>query len=110
MDRFLREAIEKYLTSGAMDHSVLDSSEKRENFKKVCRMMKVEDGVLKYKGRTTDFRPIPTPEEVIPVLLEVHVGDRGNHRTAKQPMVKRLSDKGYAFPASLGGLQALVEE
>ena len=73
MERFLREAIMKYLTEGVLDETVLNTSDKREAFKKNLRNMKMEGGTLLYKGRRNDWLPIPTPEQVDNLLYKVHV-------------------------------------
>ena len=72
MERFLHEAIIKYLNDGALDTSVLKKSEERENFKKVFLSLKVENGVLMYKkkrvlasckARTSGQSPIQSSRE-----------------------------------------------
>ena len=118
MERFLHEAIVKYLNDGVLDTSVLKTSEKRENFKKVCRSLKVQKGVLMYKGRRNEFLPVPTPEQVDNLLYKVHVkkwkegeSDVGKkHYRGVQLHIDALSGAGWAYPASLGGLKALAEE
>ena len=114
----MHEAIVKYLNDGVLDTSVLKTSEKRENFKKVCRSLKVEKGVLMYKGRRNEFLPVPTPEQVDNLLYKVHVkkwkegeSDVGKkHYRGVQLHIDALSGAGWAYPASLGGLKALAEE
>ena len=118
MERFLHEAIVKYLNDGVLDTSVSKTSEKRENFKKACHSLKVEKGVLMYKGRRNEFLPVPTPEQVDNLLYKVHVkkwkegeSDFGKkHYRGVQLHIDALSGAGWVYPASLGGLKALAEE
>ena len=118
MERFLREAVTKYLSEGVLDEVVLDTSEKREAFKKNCRNMKLEEEVLLYKGRRNDWLPIPTPEQVDSLLFKVHVknakeGESGfgkKHYKGLQMHVEALSQAGWAFPIGMGGLKAVAEE
>ena len=118
MERFLHEAIVKYLKDGVLDTSVLKTAEKRENFKKVCRSLKVENGVLMYKGRRNEFLPVPTKEQVDNLLYKFHVkkwkegeSDVGKkHNRGLHLHIDALSGAGWAYPAGLGGLKALAEE
>ena len=118
MERFLREAITRYLTEGALDGTVLDSRDKREAFKKNCRNMKFERGVLYYRGRRNDFLPIPTPEQVDDLLYKIHIknykeGESGIGKKdyrGLQLHVEALSNAGWAFPIGMGGLKAVAEE
>ena len=118
MERFLREAITRYLTEGTLDETVLDSRDKREAFKKNCRNMKFERGVRYYRGRRNDFLPIPTPEQVDNLLYKIHIknykeGESGigkKHYRGLQRHVEALSNAGWAFPIGMGGLKAVAEE
>ena len=111
MDRYLREACEKWIVQGVLDKKVLDTSEKRENFKKFCRSLSVQDDVLMYKGRSASVpKVVPTPEQVWVVLHPVHLGAGGKHVGTVQTLVNALSEAGYAFPIGHGGLAALVKE
>ena len=111
MDPFFREAVEKYLTDGTIDQNVLKTSEKRENFKKFCRNLQLQpDGILLYKSRKHEIRPVPTPDEISSVLVNVHVADNGLHRKDQKAMITALSNSGYAYPAALGGLASVVGE
>ena len=118
MERFLREAITRYLTEGTLDETVLDSRDKREAFKKNCRNMKFERGVLYYRGRRNDFLPIPTPEQVDNLLYKIHIknykeGESGigkKHYRGLQLHVEALSNAEWAFPIGMGGLKAVAEE
>ena len=111
MDRYLREACEKYLLHKEIDNGILDTSEKRENFKKFCRSLSIEDGVLKYKGRQPNIaRTVPTPEQVFEVLDPLHRGSRSKHSCDVRVLGDALSKAGYGFPIGLGGVSSLVVE
>ena len=118
MERFLREAITKFLTEGTLDETVLDSRDKREASEKNFRNMKFETGVLFYQGRRNDFLSIPIPEQVDILLYEFHIknykeGESGfgkKHYRGVQLHVEALSNAGWAFPIGMGGLKAVAEE
>ena len=118
IDRFLHEAIVKYLNEAVLDSSVLKTSQKRENFKKLCRSLKVERGILMYKGRRNEYIPAPTPEQVDNILYKVHIKDwkknetvgKRKHYRGVQMHIDALSEARVAYPAALGGLKALAGE
>ena len=118
MDRFLHEAIVKYLNEGVLDLTFLKTSEKGENFKKLCRRLKVEEGVLMYKRRRSGYLPVPTTEQVDNILHKVHIkdckeGESGvgkKHYRGLQLHIDALSEAKVAFPAAMGGIKALAEE
>ena len=65
MDRYLKEVCKKWLVERVLDKKVLDTGEKRENVKKFCQSLSVENDVLMYKGRHPRIKKIvPTPEQV----------------------------------------------
>ena len=74
-DRFLHEAIVKDLNDGVLDNTVLKTSEKHGNFRKLCRSLKVVNGVLMYKGQRNEYPPVHIPEQVGNLLYKVHIRD-----------------------------------
>ena len=119
MDRFLRDAVVKYLKEGRLDNEVLNSAKKRADFKKFCTNMKLDaEGKLLYKGRRHDFRPVPIPEQVDDILFKVHVkgykeGESDfnkEHYRGAQKHIDALSNGGFGYPSALGGLASLVNE
>ena len=118
-DRFLHEAHVKDLNDGVLDNTVLKTSEKHGNFRKLCRSLKVENGVLMYKGQRNEYPPVPIPEQVGNLLYKVHIRDwkKGKnvgktelYRGVQLHIVAALSEARVAYPAALGGLKALAEE
>ena len=111
MDMFLREAIGKYLSSDLVDDNILKTRERRQNFVKVYPSLCIQNGTLCYKGRTDEEpKVVPTPQQVDECLHGKHYRVVGKHLRDKQTLVKTLSSGGYSYPASLGGLAALVDE
>ena len=75
MDRYLREACEKWITKEELDESILTTGEKRESFKMYCRILTVVGGTLMYKRRRPNVpKIVPTPEQVWEVLDPIHRG------------------------------------
>ena len=48
-DPYLREVRERWFQTGALDHNILNSRDKRENFKTFCHNISMDGNVLKYK-------------------------------------------------------------
>ena len=114
MDRYLREACEKWITKEELDENILMTGEKRDNFKKYCRNLTVVDGTLMYKGRKPNVpKIVPTPEQVWEILDPIHRGSSSSaksHVCSPKRLTEALSAAGFAFPIADGGLAALVKE
>ena len=111
MDMYLREAIMKYLETQKVNDVVLATAEKRKNFSRFCDTLILKDNKLLCKGRSgIEPKVIPTPQQVNDCLFRRHVGPLGRHVTDRQTLVKAISDAGYGYLVSIGGLAALVDE
>ena len=101
----------KYLETHEVNDTVLTTSIKRKNFRQFCEAITLKDGKLFCKARTeNELKVIPTPQQVDDCLHNCHLGLLGRHIMDKKTHVKALSNAGYAYPAGLGGLNALVDE